>query len=143
MKLRLLLAVLLPLTIGVAGCSQTLSNVGTVLSINQPQVLDNARLGQIHDTYQLFLATAVSIRKNFPQCRANENPSPTNLCYKRSHYLAVQTLTRQAQQLVTNIDTWARENPTIDAGALIDAFNKIITQGTNIVTSIQTGGGGE
>lgn len=136
MRLRIL-ALLLPL-LAVGGCS-TLGNVGTVLTLNQPQFLTNDRLYQIHSAYEVFQATALSIRTNFRQCSASEARSPTNICYKRSEYLAIQGIDRQAAQTVANIDAWATNNPTIDAGALIDAFNRVIGQGTALVTSIQSG----
>lgn len=136
MKLRFL-ALLLPL-FAVGGCS-TLGNVGTVLTLNAPQFLTNDRLYQIHSAYEVFQATALSIRTNFRQCTASETRSPTNLCYKRDEYLAIQGIDRQAAQTVGNIDAWAKNNPTIDAGALIDAFNRVIGQGTTLITSIQSG----
>lgn len=139
MKLRMLLLVPM-LALSVAGC-QTIANVGTVLSLNQPQFLDNARLGQIHAAREVFQAGVLSIRVNFPQCRASQTPSATALCYKRDTYLALQTIERQVTQTVENIDAWAVNNPTIDAGALIDAFNRVIGQGTAILNSVQAGKG--
>ena len=104
MRLRFL-ALLLPL-LAVGGCS-TLSNVGTVLTLNQPQFLTNDRLYQIHSAYQVFQATALSIRTNFRQCTASEARSPTHLCYKRDEYLAIQGIDRQAAQASMLPTVWA------------------------------------
>lgn len=135
----LFLALALPL-LAVGGCT-TLGNIGTVVGINSPQFLDNVRLGQIHASRETFQAGLLSIRKNFPQCRASQTPSATDLCYKRDTYLALQTIERQVTQTVENIDAWAMNNPTIDAGALIDAFNRVVGQGTALVSAVQAGKG--
>lgn len=138
-RIYALAAVLLPLLF-LAGCG-TLGNVGTVLSVNTPQILTNQRLYQIHVTYETFQAAAVSVRTNFPQCKASQSPSVSNVCYKRATYLKIQEWDRQAATAVNSIDAWATAHPTIDAGALIDGFNKAVSAGTALITAVKAGAG--
>lgn len=135
------LAVVLPLALATAGCSQTFSNIGTVLSLDQPQILTNERLYQIHLAYETLQVAAVSIRRNVPQCRAGQAPAVTAVCYPRSSYVILQSTVGRANKLVGEIDAWARNNPTIDAKALIEAFNLVVGQGTEIANSITAGRG--
>lgn len=137
--LRFLPILLLPFML--ASCGATLGNVGTVIGISTPQILDATVLGQIHLTYQTYQAAAVSLRKNFHQCTASETPSASDLCYKRATYSAVQIINDQAGAAVAAIDQWATDNPTIDASALVDGFNKIVTQGTALITAAKAGHG--
>lgn len=138
MKLRYLV-LLLPL-LAVGGCA-SLGAVGTVLSVNSPNILTPARLQQIHLSYEVFQAAAVSLRKNVPQCTASQTPSPTTLCYKRATYSAIQTIDRQAGSTIANIDAWATSNPTVDASALVDGFTRIINQGTSLLNAANAGQG--
>lgn len=139
MKNYRIFAVLLPLFL-LAGCG-TLGNVGTVLTINTPQILTPQLLYQIHVSYETFQAAAVSLRARFPQCKATETPSVVHICYKRDTYLKIQTLDRQAAIAVNNIDAWAKAHPTIDARALIDGFNKAVATGSALITAAQAGAG--
>lgn len=137
--LRFLLVALLPLA-ALAGCS-TLQNIGSVLTLNTPQLLTPDRLYQAHLAYETFQTAAVSLRKNVPQCRASQAPSVSDICVKRATLLALQGIDRQASQTLGNIDAWAANNPTIDASALIDGFTRVISQGSALIAGANTGKG--
>ena len=88
-------------------------------------------LATIESAYGVALAGAVAYR-NRPRCTKTALESISNLCARRSIVLKLQAADRQAQIALGKATIFIKNNPTLDASALlaaaqasVDALNQI------------------
>lgn len=82
--------------------------------------IDNTQLATIESAYGVALSGAVAYR-NRPRCTKTALESVSNLCARRSIVVRMQAADRSAQVALGRARIFVRDNPTINAGSLIQA----------------------
>lgn len=90
-------------------------------SINNP--LNLTRLAQIESAYGIALSAAVGYYRLYKinRCTQSRPESVANICARRSVVVALQQADKKAQVALTSAQRFVRANPTLNAGAVIDA----------------------
>lgn len=87
-------------------------------SIRNP--ITTNQLAVVESTYGVALSIAVAYH-NTRLCKKTETPSLSNICAQRAIILKLQAADRQAQAALVKARLFIRNNPTLDAFAVIQA----------------------
>lgn len=97
------------------------------LSVSACATLQNpinlTRLAQVESAYGIALSLAVGYYQLYKinRCTTTHLESATNICARRSVVVKLQQADRTAQISLQAARKFVNDNPTLDAGALIDA----------------------
>src|SRR5436190_22597327 len=89
-----------------------------------------ASLYDVKATYAIAQSGAVAYIDRYRQghrCTTTALESPANLCSRRSVVIKLQNADRTAQIALGRVDAFIRDNPTIDASAVIYAAQSAVT----------------
>jgi hypothetical protein len=106
----------------------------SVLTASAPNPVTAEDFAAIESAYGVALAGAVAYR-NRPLCKKTALESVSNLCARRSIIVRMQDADRRAQVALGSARVFIRDNPTLDAGALISAAKAAV----GAFTQIQSG----
>jgi hypothetical protein len=79
--------------------------------------------------------------KALPLCKTGTQPSVSNICAKRSVIVSIQVNARRAQAAITQLRDFVKNNPTLNAAALISATQLAISGFESAVNASATPGG--
>jgi len=99
-----------------------------------PNPVSTNTLATIESAYGVALAGAVAYR-NRPRCTTTALESVSNLCARRSVIVKLQVADRKAQVALGQATIFIRNNPTLDASALLQAAQASV----NVLNAIQSG----
>lgn len=121
------LASLLIVGILLSGCStQFGQRFNQIVTTGVDNPVSQTRLATIESAYGVALSGAVAYR-NRPLCKKTALESVSNICARRSIIVRLQSADRQAQVALGKARGFIRDNPTIDAGSLLQAAEDAVS----------------
>jgi hypothetical protein len=116
------------LGISLAGCASTggIEGLTRLATTGIANPVTPAALSDVKNAYGIALAAAVAYRER-PRCTKTHLESVTNLCARRSIVVKLQQADLKAQAALANADMFVADNPTLNAGSVIQAASLAVS----------------
>jgi hypothetical protein len=109
---------------GCAGLGDMLGMLSTIATLNVKNPVSGTTIASVESGYGIALAASVAYADRYREghrCTKTSLESATNLCSRRSIVEKLQAADLKAQDAIADAKAFIARNPTLNAGAAIDA----------------------
>lgn len=115
---------------GCAGLGDKLGTMSTIATLSVKNPVSTTNIASVESAYGIALVAANAYADRYRdgfRCTTTSLESASNLCARRSIVLKLQAADRNAQVALNKAKAFIARNPTLNAGALIDAAQTAVS----------------